>query len=161
MPHHRLSIEEDPDYERLFWRFQRIAWLLLALVVLGGLLGLWGGGPLSGAVAAGSGLRLEYSRFARLGADTTLAWDLRPARGERAELRLSREYLRDVELQKIFPAVRSATPSGRWVAFRFDGPAGEPLLVTATLRPRRAGLLAGEAAAGSQEPLRFWQWVYP
>lgn len=51
-----LEIEEDLDFQRRMWRLQQIGWALLVLVVVAALLGLFGKGPLSRAVASRVGV---------------------------------------------------------------------------------------------------------
>lgn len=42
-----LELTEDFTFEQREWKVQRIAWLIMALLVLLGLLGLFGAGPMS------------------------------------------------------------------------------------------------------------------
>ena len=63
------------------WALQRIGWAVMALVVLVGLVGLFGTGPLSRATAGEEEAPLfveEYERFARFMLPTTLRVRLDP-----------------------------------------------------------------------------------
>jgi hypothetical protein len=75
-----LQIDEDPDAQRRHWIAERVGWTVITLVILAALLGLFGSGWLSEAsVGTPEGaLRLEYSRFGRFLAPTTLRLHLGP-----------------------------------------------------------------------------------
>ena len=61
-----LQLEEDASFRRRAWAVQRAGWALMALLLLGAILGLLGSGPLSTATADVPGLmRIEYQRFAQ------------------------------------------------------------------------------------------------
>ena len=68
-----LEIAQDLAFQRREWTIQRVAWAVMALVALAGLLGLFGGaGPLTRAAAGNGALRLDYARFERKHAPTEL-----------------------------------------------------------------------------------------
>ena len=50
-----LEIEQDHDFQRRSWRLQRAGWIVLSLVLLAGLLGLFGSGPLAHATVGAPG----------------------------------------------------------------------------------------------------------
>jgi hypothetical protein len=83
-----LELNQDLRFQRRMWAVQRIGWAVMALVVLAGLLGLFGPGPLSSATAGkeeGPLLVEGYERFVRFRIPTTLQVRLDPlGRGRRA-----------------------------------------------------------------------------
>jgi hypothetical protein len=62
-----LEIDEDIQWERGEWIFERIGWGLMALFVLIALAGLFGSGPISRRTAGHEGgpFWIDYNRFAR------------------------------------------------------------------------------------------------
>lgn len=60
-----LEIEEDLQFQRRSWRAQRIGQWLVALFVLGGLLGVFGHGWLAEREAGAGGLTARYPGFLR------------------------------------------------------------------------------------------------
>lgn len=62
----RLDVDDDRAFQEKFWTFQRVAWALMALILLAALAGTTGsGGPLAHAEASGPGGSIEYPRIAR------------------------------------------------------------------------------------------------
>src|SRR5690606_12604880 len=69
------GIDEHMDFQHREWRWQRVGRVALGLLVFGACLGLVGGaGPLNrtAAGAADGSLLVEYDRFVRVGAVTTV-----------------------------------------------------------------------------------------
>src|SRR4051812_23546923 len=143
-----LEIEQDHDFQRRYWRLQRGAWVGLALVLLAGILGLFGSGPLAHATigAPGAPLRLEYDRFGRIEAPSTLTALVRPStrRPGEAILHLDRGFTDNFQIERVqpMPERAEAGPDHSVYAFRVTGP-GEPVRVTFRLRPEQIGPRSG------------------
>src|SRR5688500_11374240 len=60
-----IEVDQDLDHVRSLWRVQRVGWVIMLLLVIGGLLGLFGKGPLAEHQVQTNGLTLDYDRFAR------------------------------------------------------------------------------------------------
>lgn len=160
------EICEDPTFQERMWKAERVGWGVIALLILGGLAGLLGHGPLARTVAAGPGgsIRIQYERFGRVGSGRPLQIRVESAAFHNGVARLwvSRSLLGDNDLQwrSLLPEGGVAGPER--VTYRFAAPAGSAALVLdAELTPRRAGVLRGEIGleAGESAPLR--QLVYP
>jgi len=69
-----LEIVQDMTFQRRAWVVQRIAWVVMLLIVVAAVLGLFATGPLSGTTAKTDDgvLTIEYGRFARHDAQTDL-----------------------------------------------------------------------------------------
>ena len=143
-----LEIEQDHDFQRRSWRLQRAGWIVLVLVLLAGMLGLFGSGPLAHATvgAPGAPLRLEYDRFCRNEAPSTLTALLRPSTSRPGEaiLHLDRGFTDHFQIERVQPTPdrTEAGPDHSVYAFRVTGP-GEPVRVTFRLRPEQIGPLTG------------------
>lgn len=161
-----LEIEQDHDFQRLSWRMQRVGWIILALVLLAGLLGLFGSGPLAHATvgAPGSPLRLEYDRFGRIDAPSTLTALVRPStrRPGEAILHLDRGFTDFFQIERMQPTPdRTEAGADHSVyVFRATGSPG-PVRVTFRLRPDQPGLLTGRVRQDGGSWLTFHQLVYP
>ncbi|HVF07519.1 MAG TPA: hypothetical protein VNC60_02985, partial [Actinomycetota bacterium] len=75
-----LEVDRDEQFQRREWLVQRISWGMLTGVIILGLLGGFGGGPLAHATASDTGvpIRLDYDRMVRLGAISHLRLVLDP-----------------------------------------------------------------------------------
>src|SRR6186997_936936 len=59
-----LEIDEDLALQRAEWRTGRAAWIGFAALLLAGLAGLFGSGPISHGAIRGQSVGLEYERIA-------------------------------------------------------------------------------------------------
>jgi hypothetical protein len=160
-----LEIKQYLRFQRRMWALQRIGWAVLTLVVLAGLLGLLGAGPLSSATAGEKGAPLfveEYERFARFMLPTTLRVRLDPMGRVEARLWLDRGYLESARPQTVTPEPDSvvAGSDGFTYVFEVDDPS-RPTVVTFDLQPETIGRLEGRVGLGGGERVEFDQFVYP
>lgn len=159
-----IEVDQDLDHVRRLWRVQRIGWGVMSLVVLAGLLGLFGRGPLADGHAQASGLTIDYERFARHGATSVLEAEVEPQaqRGDSVKLWVSRDYLDGVELERVIPEPGSVETRENLVLFSFaTADRSRPTRITLHMRPQahwsrevRAGIDGGSA-------LSFRQFIYP
>ena len=153
--------------QRRVWRVQRVAWVLMALVVLAALLGLLGSGPLSrrSVTSADGSVRVEYERFLRRGASTTLRIHAGRAGNETAlAVWLARPYLEDVRINSVQPPPERVHASYDRLIWNFEVSArdrGAALMVTIHLVPEAMGRLRAAVGLGPGPGLGFSQWVYP
>ena len=100
-----LEIEEDLQFQRKEWLFQRIGVGFLFVFVLAALLGFTGmGGAMSRAEAGerGAPVFVEYERFVRRGGRSTMKLHLRGAPGER-RFWISAPYFDHIRIESIAP----------------------------------------------------------
>lgn len=161
-PHHPdLQLDEDMAFQRRQWIVQYVAWWFMATIVLAALLGLFGSGPISNSVASSENLRLEYERFARIGDETELRFQLEPTAASEAVLLLDQQLIEAVTLESIQPQPDTIQPRVGWVAFGFNVPDQNSFAVRFILRRHGAGSLVGQARLGTGAPLTFTQLAYP
>lgn len=164
--HPGLELEDDPDFQRRSWTFERIGWWVVALILLAATLGLFGRGPLSRAyvVAPDSPLALEYDRFGRLGSGSQVLIHLLPGSAREGEARvwIERSLLEGVEDLSLTPEpVEAGVGTGRAV-YRFAVRDPEaPVAVVVRYRPAGAGPLAGAIGLEGRGPIRLRQFIYP
>lgn len=159
-----IEVDQDLDFQRRDWRFERIGWGAMLLVGVAAVVGLFGHGPLSNAAAnADDGsLGVEYQRFERHGSPSELTVFLRRSASSDTSVQLwiGGEFLRAVQLQQIVPEpVRQITLGDRTlfeVAVRSD--TGR---VSFYLMPQRIGARTLELGVPGRATLRRRQFVYP
>jgi hypothetical protein len=159
-----LEVEEDLGFQRRDWRVQRVGWGLLGLLLLAGLIGLLGSGPLSKVTESdGRGLSVDYDRFVRHGAQTSLTLRIEPSSitTDEVPIRIGREYLAAQTVQAIVPAPLHARAQGDDLEFTFNAQPGSPLEVKWTLEPDEMGRHTGAVTVGEGPPVYIAQFTYP
>lgn len=156
----------DLTFERRWWRIQRIGWVILTLLILAGVLGIFGHGPLSEATVnpSGSKLQVHYDRLARRETPTLLQLRLDKsaiASGE-VRIRLNRPLLDCMQLQTIIPAPLMTQPlaDGARFVFRTD-PTRDWAIIVFVENPTTPGFVDSEVTVEGATPVRFRQFVYP
>jgi len=161
-----LEIEEDLDFQRRMWRVQQIGWALLVLVVVAALLGLFGKGPLSRAVAGRAGVpfQVEYERFGRYKAPMRMTIHIGPGVAEQGQIRLwlAREYLEAIQIQQIVPEPADVVSDGTGATYVFQvADSSAPNTVSVDFVAEQFGLETVRIQVDEWPPLRFRQLIYP
>jgi hypothetical protein len=159
-----IEIDQDLDHARSLWRVQRIGWLLMLLFVIGGVLGLFGKGPLAADQARAPGLTLDYDRFTRHGAISAIRAEVGPEaiQGDSLQLWMTRGYIDAIELESIVPEPASVETRGDLVVFTFAaGERSQPTHVTFNVRPEGYGSEDARAGIEGGGSVSFRQFIYP
>jgi hypothetical protein len=163
----QLQIEEDDRHQQRQWRFERIGWAVMATLLLGGLLGAFGDGPLSRAQAGRPDtLSVDYDRLQRAKAPTEYRFQANPGlvRDGQLRLRFDAALLEQVELQSIIPdpeSVRSGPGYTEFVLAMDPSPGRQSADVVFRFQPVRFGHVRGRVTAAGAEPLVIDQYIYP
>ena len=159
-----IEVDQDLDHARSLWRVQRVGWVVILLIVIGATLGLFGHGPLADGQARAEGLTLDYERFARHGATSSLQAEIHPQalRGDTLTLWMTRSYLEGAELESILPEPARVVIRGDLVVFTFmkAGPS-RPTRITFNLRPDKYWSAHGRAGIDAGGSVVFRQFIYP
>jgi hypothetical protein len=160
----RIEIDEDLRFQRRDWFFQRIGWCALAIVLLAGLAGLLGPGPLSQRTRSdGRGLEIRYERFIRNSAQTDLFFRIAPEAhaSDQARLLIQRDHLAAYRLQRIDPEPAGVRSLGEYVEYSFDAAAGNPLAIRFTMEPDELGRHAVSIRLDDGPAVDLVQFTYP
>ncbi len=159
-----LEIGQDLDFQRKEWRVQRIGWVVMALIALAAVLGMTGSGLLARATVAEGPLQLEYSRFDRFAAPTTLEVriDADAIAGDRVELRVDRTYVQSAQIQRVLPEPEEVLSDGDGLIYVFGVLApGQPVTITFDLEHSTFGQKSSWIALANEPRLDFSQVVFP
>jgi len=152
-----LDVAQDLRFQRWEWAVQRVGWAAFVLILVAGLLGLFGDGPLSRGRAGTRETRLwvEYERLQRYQAQATLQVHVARETIGDGTLRLwiGRDYAEGVRLRQLTPSPEATEVAGDRLigVFRVGagpGPATVTLQAQPTVRGRqrvRLGLVDGPA----------------
>lgn len=156
---------EDLAHERVVWKMQRWAWVVIALIVIAALCGLLGQGALSHAQAgrANSVLWAEYDRFARYQASAILKVHLGAAgHTSLPAIWLGREYLEHVEIERIYPKPEQVKVANDRMIYIFNlARANEHTEIAFHFKPSGFGKTPVKMGLVDGPELNFSQFVYP
>ena len=160
---HRPDIEEDPIFQQWNWRAQLLGWTLLGLLIVAGLAGWVGAGPLSSVeVRGGKGLEVEYERFVRHGAETEIRVKVGQPPPGSVRIAIDREYLDTLTLQQVVPSPTRVQASGKDLVDLFEHVGNGPLEATFVLQPEDVGAHAARIAIDDDSArVSIWQFTYP
>lgn len=151
---------------RSAWRLERVAWTLMALLLVATLLGAFGGGPLSHARSgAGGPVELEYDRLLRAAAPSEYSLEVEPgiARDGRVDVRIDGGLMDMMEIDSIVPEPESVTAGDGHTEFSFQVDAGAraPVRIVIAFQPATFGRFSGVLSVAGGEPLPVSHVVYP
>lgn len=161
-----LQLDEDIGFQRRFRIAQRVAWVIAGLVIIVALLGLFGSGPLTGAVAgeSESGLQLHYQRFARYQSPTSFQVDVvvSDPTATQAVFWIERSSLKHYEVEGVSPEPESIEVAGDRLVYAFQiAPETELVEVVMRVQPDEFGLITLRLGTGESELIDVTQIVYP
>lgn len=128
----RLDIDDDRAFQERFWTFQRVAWAVMALILIAALAGATGsGGPLADAEASGPGGSIEYPRIARWQSAERMIVRLPPEARGTARLELGGAFTQTFAIEDIEPQPSSsvATAAGHRYEFALGDAPGEKRII--------------------------------
>lgn len=161
-----LEVGHDLAFQRREWTIQRVGWGVIGLVIVAALAGMTGSGPLSRANAGSERdpLRVQFSRFDRIGAPTAIHVEIEGGAvpGEQVAVWLDNAYLDTVQIEQISPEPDSVVVGTDRMThiFSVEEP-GQPMEVMFNLRPERFGWRTGKVGLSGGPSLEFRQLVYP
>lgn len=163
--HGDLDIEKSVVVERRERWAERIAQGLFVVIIIAGLAGVFGTGPLSSATAqsADGSITLEYERFGRWDSPLPMIITVRqdPVQ-ERQRLWIDQAYLDHMQIEKVFPAPQTIQRNEGRHVFEFStSGAGEALVIELHLRPERMGRHVVRLGREGGEPVSFRQFIFP
>ncbi len=160
------DINQDLDFSRREWRVERTGWVLFALLVLAGLLGLLGRGPLTERMTSDANRLASVEYYSIDHAEAASELRVHIARGvvpaTQMWLTLNSAYLKRIEIESIQPQPAAQQLTGDGVAFVFYlTEPGQPVDVTIHHRFVEYGRATGEITIEGGPQLTFNQFVLP
>lgn len=159
-----LQINEDFQFQQRDWRAQRVGWCALGLLLLAGLVGFFGSGPVSGTSRSdGRGLEVGYERFVRRDAETDLFFRVAPRTPGTgpAKLLIHRDHLVVHRLERIQPEPANVRSIGEYVEYSFDAQTDRPMTIRFTLMPDDLGTHLLSVRLHDGPDVRLVQFTYP
>ncbi len=161
-----IEIHDDFGVQLREWRTERVAFVVIAALLVAALLGLFGTGPLAWATVANDAgtLTVEYERFARRGgtsAFTVVVSERSQSDGE-FQLLFDRTYLEAFTIEAITPEPTEVGVAEERLRYTFaQAHPGASLTVTFHVTPQSLGRVPASVSLRDQKPLRYWHFFYP
>lgn len=159
-----LEIDEDLVFERRQWAVQRVGWVVMLLILVAGLIGLLGPGPISHAQVSSGALAAEYERVVRKQAPSELHVRLEPGAAPEGEVALliAQDYLDKVEIRHVLPepSEMATAPDGTIFRFTVDAP-DQPSEITFDIEPSEPGVARGQIGLLEGDGVTIEQVIFP
>ena len=156
---------EHEAFQQWEWRWQRVGWIPLGGLVVAGLAGLLGDGPLSSTSSSSidGAVQAFFDRFLHRSDPTMVALRIaEPTKGELIYVHVNSEFLHRVRILRITrePASEIADPTG--ITFQFAAPPrASSVEIAVHLEPKKWGTLQGDFTLTDGSRVHVAQFVYP
>jgi hypothetical protein len=114
-----IQIDERPHFQRITWWIERVGWVFFVLFVIAALVGVFGSGALGRGKASGPGFILDYERFSRQNASSSLVVHFAspPTGSNNVEIWISQRFIQGIQLQQVIPDPSDVSSSGDWFVY--------------------------------------------
>lgn len=161
------SNESQQPAQRLEWIVQRFCWVLWGLILIAGLVGLLGPGPLSETDASSpdNTMSVRFNRFEHYSRPATWELTLRPNEAKN-ELRveISAPLVENVQVLRIEPEPKTSTLRDDSIVYTFDydgSPSDPAARVLFHIQHEHPGSVAGQIRLEDREPVVVSQFIFP
>lgn len=161
-----LQIDEHLGFQRRLWKVQKIAFWVLAALLVGAVLGFFGPGLISYKEEQDSAgqLQAKYHRWLRFGSPGMLQFEIQGGSTSdgKAQIWIDRKYVEAVQIESIVPEPESVKAGEDRFLYEFDLEDSQRSAgILFHFVPRESGPLEGQAALGGNTPVEIGQFVYP
>ena len=151
-----VAVGEDIDFQRRWWRFERVIWAIFVLLIVADLAGAFGQGWLAKARATfpDNSLTIDYERIARSSTPSTmfLQFGRRAIRDGQVRVFLSDSVIKGLGATRIAPQPATSAIGGGGVTYTFPATV-DPAQVEIQLQPAQPGRFAFRVAMAGQPPI--------
>jgi hypothetical protein len=120
----KIAVGENLDFQRKWWRFERIIWTFFFLLLIADGLGLFGRGWLSKATQTDSGktLSLDYERIERASTPSIMTLHFGPnaIHAGHIQVYVSESVIRPLGAQRISPQPATSVIGSDGITYTFD-----------------------------------------
>lgn len=159
----KQPVEENIGRQHRTWRFERLGWCCLVVVVVMALAGIFGDGPLSEqqALSADGRVQIEYQRFSRNGAVDNLRVRVKGQPASRVALLLDGSLFHESSIETMQPQPLLSQSQGQALLLHLATDDQGQATLHLTLQYDGVGLLRAQARVGSTSTVAFTTFVYP
>lgn len=152
-------------HHRADWRVERVGLAVIAIILMGALLGVFGDGPLShGRSGSGQAVSVEYERLLRASAPTQYRFHVDPSLATQGilDLRMDNSLVDLMQVDSIVPEPERQTAGPTYTAFSFRvEPGTSPASVVFQFRPATFGRHEGQVVVPGAPALSIDHFIFP
>lgn len=154
------GLNEPLPFQRREWRVQRLGWVLMALSILAGALGLFGDGPLAERTRSSAALQIDFDWLARRDAQTTWkVWPRTQPTDGLYRVGLDANWAQNYRISSVQPQPKTARlMDGLWI-YEFEARGNAPIVFN--VEPMRLGRLEGSVRLDGGPAVAVSQFIYP
>ena len=160
-----IELEEDLHFQKKWWHFERIAWMIMVLIVIAALFGLIGRGFLSHTIAGNRSdiIWIEFERFLRNKTISTIHVTINDSgNNNKIELTINREYAKSIRIEQVVPEPEAVEGSVDYILYRFKMPEEKNQhLITFYIKPEKFGNHTAVFKLKDNLSIDFTQFIYP
>ncbi|BBP65162.1 hypothetical protein PHLH5_27030 [Pseudomonas sp. Cab53] len=158
-----FPVREDMAYQLKVWRFERVGWYGLVLLVILTLLGLFSRGPLSSREVRSDdgGLTVEYERFHRNRSTNPLTAHLKGAPNAVLEVELGGDWLEGFDVEALQPQPLRSAAAGKGMKFWVQADAQGQATLYLSVLSDGLGTYHSRIAIPGGRSVSFEQFVFP
>jgi len=161
---HEVAVGEDVEFQRRWWKFEKIVWVVFIVLVLLDLAGVFGRGPVAKAHLAteGGAMNVTYERIERTGTPSvlTVKFGETAIRDNQVHLWVSEDLVTKLGNKQIAPQPATSTVGNGGLHYTFPATA-QPAEAVFSLQPSAPGLYSLTLRLDGSPELHFKILVMP
>jgi hypothetical protein len=158
-----LQLDEDIDQQHKVWVIERVAWVIMAGIIIAGIAGFLGHGPYSSRTETppDAAYTIEYQRFEhhQSSSEFTIKVMEEGLDGDMVSMRLGNDFLRKAEITGIEPEPDSVVLDADFIQFNFRASAAGG--ITFHYMPNGFGNIALDISLGERPLQTHPQFILP
>jgi hypothetical protein len=159
-----VAVGEDLQFQRRWWRFERMVWIFFVVVIVLDLAGAFGRGPLAHAEmhSADGSFSVRYERIERTGTPSMLSITLQKSAfvDGVATIHVNDALVGALGAQRVIPQPVNTVIGDGGLTYTFPGREA-PAEIRIELQPSGPGVYPIELKRSGRPPLRADVWVVP
>ena len=159
-----IEVGEDLEFQRKWWRFENLVWILFTLIIVLDIAGLFGRGPIAKAErrSADGTINVRYERIERTDSPSILTVEFGPSAIQDGKIKLyvSESLVKSLGTQRVIPAPIETTVGDGGLTYTL--PASKlPATVDLALQPSGPGIFHFTIGVVDHKPVEAKVFVVP
>ena len=152
-----IEIDEAIQLHEKGWIIQRIGWVCIIGIMIAGILGLFGEGPLSKKNPVSGNIKATYERFFRYEAEMKIVME--SSSDHISNISFPQHYLKNFKLIRFVPEPEQNITTANVVIYRFMPSLNR--VVTIYLTPKNRGTIQGDMKVNGINNFSLHHYIYP